>query len=213
MKSNAVSDATLAVRRFRERQRQRGLVKKDVWIRPEHGALLNQIEQDLRTPQGVASSSHPSWTLESIRHALCASPMAQNSLLTVTVIEGAEPSLRLGVNIPTDDPDSYIDVLLAVGGDQILVETLLWPASAVKDLSQFNESVLRTHKFIPLASFSIIDVAGEPYYTIYGALDARSSLSSLLFEIQAVADASQCALALYAEHLHEDYLEAKDGQQ
>lgn len=211
MKSNAVSDATIAVRRFRERQRERGLVKKDVWIRPEHAAMLSQIEHDLRTPQGVSQSSHPAWTLEGIYKALSASPMAKSSLLTVTLIEGAEPSLRLGVNIPGTDKDPYIDVLLAVGGDQVLVETLLWPASAVNDVQSFNESVLRTHKFIPLASFSIIDVAGHPYYTIYGALDARSSLSSLLFEIQAVADASQCALALYSEHLTDEYLEANNG--
>lgn len=207
MKNRELSDTASAVRRFRERQRERGLVKKDVWIRPEHAARLTQIEHDLRTPEGVSNSDRPAWTLETLATALSTSPPGVAGLLTVAQIQGAEPSLRVSVSVPTlGNENEYIDVLLAIGGEQILVETLLWPASAIRDVAEFNDCVLRTHKFIPLATFSIIDIADEPYYTIFGSLYARSLLSSVLFEIQAVADASQSAYMLYGEYLTSAYL-------
>ena len=197
------SDAASAVRRFRERQRALGLVKKDVWIRPEHAATLAGIEQQLRQPSGSAQvgiEAQP-WTVPSVQAALLETPLAAAGLLGVSRIEGVEPTLRLSVLLPSSPA---VDVLLAIGGDQILVEAFLWPVSAILDPAAFNECVLRTHKFLPLSNFSITDVAGQPVYTIFGALDVRSTLSSLVFEIQSVAEA-----VLSADTLYGDYLDKK----
>ena len=160
------SDAASAVRRFRERQRALGLVKKDVWIRPEHAATLTGIEQQLRLPHGGAAiglDTSP-WTVPSIQAALQESPLAAAGLLEVSRIEGVEPTLRLSVLLPSSPA---VDVLLAIGGDQILVESFLWPVSALLDPPAFNECVLRTHKFLPLSNFSITDVPGQPVSTIF----------------------------------------------
>ena len=69
--------STPHVRAFRERMREQGLVKKDVWIRPEHAAELAAIEKAMREASRDAAQSGPSgdgkgpaWTLPTIRHAL-----------------------------------------------------------------------------------------------------------------------------------------------
>lgn len=193
------SEATVAVRRFRERLRALGLVKKDVWILPEHAPRLASLEQQLRRPDLSEEESQTlAWTIATIEQSLVQSPLATAGLLSVSRIEGVEPSLHLSVHLPGS---TAVEVLLAIGGEQILVESFLWPMSAVADPAAFNECVLRTHKFLPLSTFSITDVNDVPMYTIFGALDVRSSLSSLLFEIQSVAEAVVLSEALYGDYL------------
>jgi uncharacterized protein YjfI (DUF2170 family) len=196
------SGATAAVRRFRDRLRDRGLVKKDVWIRPEYADRLSALEREMREPAGslAAPETPAAWSVAGLQAALVACPLVAAGLLTVSRIEGAEPTLRLGVKIPGE---AEVDVLLAVAGEQIMVETFLWPAASVVDVASFNECVLRTHKYLPLATFSITDIAGQPSYTLFGDLDARSSLSSVMFELQSLAEASLSARALYCDYLSE----------
>lgn len=198
--ASAPSESTAAVRRFRERLRALGLVKKDIWIMPEHAARLASLEQQLRRPgtSDLEDVSVPAWTVPAIEQSLAQSPLATAGLLTVSRIEGVEPSLRLSVQFPGSPA---VEVLLALGGEQILVESFLWPMSAITDPAAFNECVLRTHKFLPLSTFSITDVGDVPTYTIFGALDVRSTLSSLMFEIQSVAEAVLSAEALYGDYL------------
>ena len=194
-----MSDSAAAVRRFRDRLRSVGLVKKDVWILPEHAQRLAEVEQILRQQDATAPlfSSTP-WTVETLHESLGESIYARSGLLHVSKIEGAEPSLRISMNLPGLGQQ---DVFLAVGGEQILVEVFLWPVTRVRDQAEFNECILRTHKFIPLSTFSITDVAGIPMYTMFGSLDVRSSLESVIFEIQSLADAVMSLDALYADYL------------
>ena len=44
----AIKASTLHVRNYRERMREQGLVKKDVWIRPEYAEELAAIEKSMR---------------------------------------------------------------------------------------------------------------------------------------------------------------------
>lgn len=194
MKSNDHNPSSVAanVRRFRERQRERGLVKREVWIRPEYVAALAAIEKTMREPGqslGVTEAVSPAlaagepWTLHTLEQALLASPLVTDGKLDVERLEGAEPSLRLSLREYGD-----LKLLLALSGEQILVDAYLWPVSAVKDPAAFNVFILQTHKCLPLSSFSVTEVAGVPSYTLFGSLDTASSLSSVLLEIQSVAD-------------------------
>jgi len=197
--------STLHVRNFRTRMREQGLVKKDVWIRPEYARELQQIEQRLREPDtGAAPQAMHAWTLEGIRHALLQSSAVALGLLQLELIEGAEPSLHLVMREYGD-----LSVFLAVGGELIVVEAYLWPASLVADADAFNAHVLRTRKLLPLSGISLQDVAGEPGYTMFGALDAHSSLSSLMFEIETLADNVLTAAEAYAGFLKPE--EARDA--
>lgn len=185
------SSVTLNVRKFRERQRERGLIKRELWVRPEYTEALSLLEKGMREPgfrpesAGVPLSipaSEP-WSLASLEQALLASPLVVEGKVGVEHLEGAEPSLRLTLH-----EHGGLAVLLALSGDQILVEAYLWPVSDVRDPAAFNAFALQIHKYLPLSSFSLTDVAGVPSYTLFGALDAFSPLSSVLMEIQSLTD-------------------------
>jgi len=188
---SSIRPSTVHVRQFRDRMRQRGLVKKDVWIRPEYAAELSAIEKSLResdresmpasSPGGLPASA--GWSIQTIQQALAQSSAVRQGRVSVDLVEGVEPSLHLSMLEFGD-----LSVFIAVGGEQIIVEAYLWPVDHVADPDAFNAHVLRTHKLIPLSTISLQDVGGVPSYTMFGALDTHSSLPSLMFEIETLAE-------------------------
>lgn len=195
--------STLHVRNFRERMRGQGLVKKDVWIRPEHAQELAAIERAMRDPDRHLElpalpllESGAGWTIEAIHHAIGQTSDARDGRITLDLIEGAEPSLHLQMHEFGD-----LSIFVAVGGEQIIVEAFLWPVAQVLEPEVFNVHVLRTHKLLPLSMIALQDVGGVTGYTMLGELDARSSLANLMFEIETLADNVLNATDAYAAHL------------
>ena len=177
-------------REYRERMRQLGLVKKDVWIRPEHAAVLAAMEKRLREAPGDAIGAPddslpapPRWTIHALRQALIESPEVKEGAIEVEWMEGAEPTLHLVMREHGDLP-----VFIAVGGEQVIAEALLWPVARVVDPIAFNAHILRTHKLLPLSTIAIEPVGDAPWYTMYGALDTRSTLATICFEIETLAE-------------------------
>lgn len=76
-----------------------------------------------------------------------------------------------------------IDAWLAISGDQILIESLLFSIDEVKDTAALNEEVLRTHMLFPLTTIGISNVAGGQYYVAFGALSSQSKQESIVIEI------------------------------
>lgn len=190
-------------RRHRERLRELGLVKKELWILPEFGDELLVIERRMRQPRGQApiqkerAMSEPKvWTTRALHEALSATEPFQNGTITAELLEGAEPSLHLVMHEYGDLP-----LFLAVVGEQIVVEALLWPVSQVADAAAFNEEVLRTHKLFPLSTIGIEQMGSESAYIMFGALDAKSSLSNVVFEVDTLADNVIKATEAYEPHL------------
>ncbi|SFL14351.1 biofilm formation regulator BacA [Lysobacter sp. cf310] len=183
-------------RLHRERLRQKGLVKKEVWILPEFGDELMAVEKRMRQPRGAMgpSSARPdkesgmseskTWTATALYEALSATEEFRNGESQIELIDGAEPGLHVTMSEYGDLP-----LFMAVVGEQIVVEALLWPVSQVRDSAAFNDEVLRTHKMFPLSTVGIETLAdGERVYIMFGALSAGSSLSNVLFEIETLAD-------------------------
>ncbi|MFC4698870.1 DUF2170 family protein [Glaciecola siphonariae] len=77
-----------------------------------------------------------------------------------------------------------IDAWLAISGEQILVESLLFSIDEVADAAAMNNEILRTHMLFPLTTIGISNVAGGEYYTAFGSLSAQSKKESVLIEIQ-----------------------------
>lgn len=192
-------------REYRDRMRQLGLVKKDVWIRPEHATDLAAIEKRMREAgaQGslqVESAPAPvRWTLTSLHDALLETEPFRDGSIALERIEGAEPSLHLTMRDYGDLP-----VFVAVGGEQIVVEALLWPVEHVADPVAFNAHVLQTHKILPLTTLGIERVGETAWYIMSGALDTRSGLPSVLFEIETLADNVIGAVEAYLPFLRPD---------
>ena len=201
--SRSLKASTLHVRNFRERMRGQGLVKKDVWIRPEHSEELAAIEKAMRDPdRNLELPALPAlqlgagWTIETIQHAIGETSAVRDGRITLDLIEGAESSLHLQMHEFGD-----LSVFIAVGGEQIIVEAFLWPVAQVLDPVVFNAHVLRTHKLLPLSMIALQDVGGVAGYAMLGELDTRSSLANLMFEIETLADNVLNATEAYAAYL------------
>lgn len=196
-------------REFRRRLREQGLVKKEVWIRPEHAKRLSAIEKQLRNTSvstwintgdvimGNASESMTMWTTGSLYEALLKKPLFSEGAASIELIDGVEPSLHIVMKEFGDLP-----VFLTVAGEQIIVESVLWGSDEVADVTGFNDAVLRTHKYFPLSTISLDSMAdGQDYYHMFGALSASSLLDNIIFEIEVLATNVIEATEAYGEFL------------
>jgi len=189
---------------YRRRLREQGLVKKEVWILPEHAKRLSEFEKQLRKPGEVSETTGvvtmteniKRWTTASLYDALQQAELFAEQRATIELIDGVDPALHIVMNEYGDLP-----LFLTVVGDQIIVEAVLWSASDVSDLVQFNDAVLRTHKYLPLSTISLDQVDGEDYYHMFGALSATSLLANVVFEIEVLASNVIQATEAYGEFL------------
>jgi uncharacterized protein len=179
-------------RLFRQRLRDQGLVKKEVWILPEYSARLAAMEKRMRQPlQGLASCGMEEgmnmpqlWTAQALHDAIETTELCKSGQIALELIEGADASLRVTMREYGDLP-----IYVAVIGEQIIVEALLWPVSDVQDPNAFNEQILRTHKLFPLSCIGIESLPdGQPCYTMFGALSSASTLSDVVLEIELLGD-------------------------
>jgi len=212
-------------RRHRERLREQGLIKKELWVLPEYADMLAAVEKRMRQPRGAETGTllrdgedtmsessldqtaiaaaltsrangAPLWNAQTLFAAIAGSEPVRDGAVTVELIEGAEPGLYVTMHEYGDLP-----LFMAVIGRQIVVEALLWPVSQVRDPARFNEALLRTHKLFPLSTLGIETLDGETVYIMFGALSASSSLADVLFEIETLADNVIRATEAYETHL------------
>lgn len=203
-------------REYRKRLREQGLVKKEVWILPEHAKLLGACEKQLRVRDldssvrnelqlGVSRMANGSdvgsesvvWATESLFDALSAESLFKSGQASIELIDGVEPSLVIEMKEYGDLP-----VFLTVSGEQIIVEAVLWSSEEVTDKSAFNDAILRTHKYFPLSTISLDRVGSDgDYYHMFGALSSTSTLSNVVFEIEVLASNVIQATEAYSEFL------------
>ncbi len=195
-------------RLYRQRLREQGLVKKEIWILPKYASILNGIEQQLRQSEsGVLFTEKESgmttisqtWSAETLFAALSKESLFAEGRAFIELLDGADPILHIVMQDYGELP-----LFVAVSGEQILVEGVLWEEKEVKDVAKFNEAVLRTHKLFPLSSIALeTSPEGSGYYIMYGALSATSLLENVVFEIEALADNIIKATEAYESHLKE----------
>ncbi|MBU3017215.1 YjfI family protein [Paraglaciecola agarilytica] len=94
-----------------------------------------------------------------------------------------------------------VDAWLAISGEQIIVESLLFSVNEVKDKTALNEEILKTHMIFPLTTVGISNVAGDEYYTAFGSLSSQSKPESVIIEVQTLFQNVEAFLDAYAEHL------------
>lgn len=193
-------------REYRQRLREQGLVKKEVWIRPEHGKLLSAYEKKLRQldvdndEQGapIMSKELQAWTTEGLFEALQNVDLFQSGNASLEMIDGVDQAIHVVMHEYGDLP-----LFMTVVGDQIVVESMLWSVTDVNDVAGFNEMVLRTHKLFPLSTISLDRVGRDgDYYHMFGALSATSILPNIVFEIEVLANNVIQATEAYSEFLN-----------
>lgn len=100
--------------------------------------------------------------------------------------------------------EDQIEAYLAVAGEQILVEVLLFAQQQVKDANALNDFVLRTHKMFPLSTIGINDIDGESYYVAFGSLSSQSKAESVVIEVATLFRNVEAFIELYQDHLAEN---------
>lgn len=94
-----------------------------------------------------------------------------------------------------------LDAWLAISGEQIIVESILFSVAEVKDKAALNEEILKTHQLFPLTTVGISSLAGDDYYVAFGALSAQSKESSIMIEIETLFQNVASFIDAYQEHL------------
>ncbi|XKM13512.1 YjfI family protein [Orbaceae bacterium ac157xtp] len=182
---------------YRQRLREQGLVKKEVWILPEYASKLLEVEKQLRVTQANITSEsfnkqkgndemvkNVTWTVANLYQELSKTELFKNRAVSVEVIEGIDPCLHIIMHDYGDLP-----LFLSISNQQIVVEALLWSVDMVKDTAKFNEEVLCTRKLFPLSTIAIEQAGdGSVNYIMYGALSSSSLLSSIVYEIETLTD-------------------------
>ena len=194
--------------RYRARLREKGYVKREIWIPPDYTKILKDCETALRagvmpiipkTVRETKMSEDGNWTTETLYKALGQSEPAGDGEIEVELVEGTDPGILITMTEFGDLP-----VLMSVSGSQILVDTLLWPVDEVNDPAAFNTFILKTHKLLPLSTFGIrLGPDGKDYYEMFGSLSAGSILESVIFEIETLADNAMQATAAYQSDLRD----------
>ena len=192
-------------REFRRRLREKGLIKKEIWIRPEHALKLNAIEQALREIDttlntetiNAMTETQTLWTTKTLQTELMQTELVLSQQASIELIDGIDPVLHLVMHDYGELP-----IYLTVSGEQIIVEVLLWSSSDVVNQAEFNEAILRTHKYFPLSTISLDKrTDGADYYHMFGALSSTSILSNIVFEIEVLASNVIKATEAYGEYL------------
>lgn len=137
------------------------------------------------------------WTTQELYEALAAADLFTDGRASLEILNAAEPCLHIVMHDYGDLP-----LFMTVSRQHILVEALLWPTDAVRDVEALNREVLRTHKFFSLSTVGIDTLAdGSENYIMFGSLSASSILSNIIFEIETLADN-----VIRATEAYEDFL-------
>lgn len=95
-----------------------------------------------------------------------------------------------------------LDAYLAISGQQIIVEAILFAKSQVKNPAELNEHILKTHQLFPLTSVAISRLQQDDYYCAYGAISAGTDEASLQIEVETLFNNVSGFLEAYQEYLY-----------
>lgn len=126
------------------------------------------------------------WTVNSLKEALETSGDLLPGELSCEIKPEAQGVLEVDV-----EAAGNIRLFVAVNGEQIITTTVLWPRDEQDDPAAFEAMMLRTHKnLLPLCALSIDRVGDREYYELFGAMSARSVLSSVITEFRTIANSA-----------------------
>jgi hypothetical protein len=187
---------------FRRRMGEHGLVRKDAWILPEHALVLFAVTKALQKPgtrisiqEGPTTMAQKIENAQSLRDHLAA--QFAGKPVAVTLLQGVDPVIQLVLGDHGD-----LAVTVAIAGDVIIAQALLWPESQVKDPAAFNREVMLSEKLFGLANISLDrGPDGEIHYVAYGALRAQSTPEDIAYEIEALAHSVLDIAETFRPHL------------
>lgn len=199
-KSKQTKSSAFYQQQYRQRLREQGLIKKEVWILPENSDELLEIEKVFRQPAIANKSANKSffchvkednemknrdiWKINDLYQELKQTDLVKQGFANVEMIDGIDACLHIIMHEYGDLP-----LFLSVSNQQIMVEALLWPVSLIKNPSSFNEEILCARKLFALSTIAIEKTGdGEVNYIMYGALSSSSTLNNIVYELETLSD-------------------------
>lgn len=196
-KTKETKSSAFYQQQYRERLRNQGFIKKEVWILPENTSKLLEIEKQFREPLLVNNQCFKNdiqeynemkkkeiWLITDLYKELNNSELVKQGYATVEIIDGVDACLHIIMHEYGDLP-----LFLSVSNQQIIVEALLWSTKVIKDQTKFNEEVLHSRKLFPLSTIAIENSGdGSVNYIMYGALSSSSLLSNIIYELETLSD-------------------------
>lgn len=190
----------------RERLRKAGLSRVEIWVKSDQVPLVLYIADRIR--QGAVVSVSPTsgynadnlnvkakeydsmepvsrpWTVETLKAALESSEDLLPGEFVCAVSSGADDVLEVSV-----EAVGGVRLYVAVDGEQLVTNTILWPRDAQDDPAAFESMMLRRHKdLLPLCALSIDEIEGREYYELFGSMSSRSVLASVVTEFRTIAN-------------------------
>lgn len=184
-------------REFRQRMKDFGFVKKEVWIRPENAAALQRAEQQLRKPYLFLTNLKKSegdklmnstankqvWQANTLLAALQNSQSVQEGIMSAHLIEGTDPVVVAIMHGYGDLP-----INIAISGDHIYIESFMWSRVHVTSPTELNEGILRMQKVLAGAHVSLEkNVEGEDCYVMVHVDEVDCDIEDLIEKIQDIA--------------------------
>ena len=177
-------------RAFRERMREKGLVARQVFIRPHHREILATLELALREPvlpdryralEAYSAMTQP-WTTTALHEALAEHVLREKLPFVLTLERGSDPTIAIALPEHGD-----LVIHLMASGEQLFASTPLCLGSQVKDRAAFNDACLRLNPLNPLSNIGLQHFDGEDVYVVFGELSTRSPLANIVEEIDVLA--------------------------
>jgi uncharacterized protein YjfI (DUF2170 family) len=170
--------------------RAKGLVPRQVFIRPHHREILATVELALREPvlpdlfrrlETFSAMTQP-WTTLALHEALAEHVARERLPFQLTLERGADPTIAIALPEHGD-----LIVHLMASGEQLFASTPLCLGSQVNDRAAFNDACLRLNPLNPLSNLGLQSLDGEDVYVVFGELSTRSPLANIVEEIDVLA--------------------------
>lgn len=98
--------------------------------------------------------------------------------------------------------DEGLDAYIYAGEKQVVIETALFPADAVRDTAELNQLILETHQLVPLSTIGISVIGGDKYYVAFGSLSSASKPEVVIEEIETLFANTPEFLDLFSQYLN-----------
>jgi len=180
--------------KYKDKLRERGLVKREVWVLPENQYLLKQLEFKLRNATMSFSQLKECSTMD-VNDLFSQFQVLDpsNGIYSCELVENTDV-LELRVVDREDFP-----IYTTVGDQQILMILPLLNVSEVseKDRVSLNETMLQMNTMLPLSDFAIVN----EQYVLFGALSVKSAFNEIVEEAVTLAGNVESALELFDDLL------------
>lgn len=177
------------VQKHRQKLKDQGYVKREVWIPPHFTSLLKQFELSLR--KGIV----PNRITNQEEFMVMTTSALYTSLRDYGIDTGVLDAVLIDdvIQVQVTDLEDF-PIYVTVGEAQIMALMPLINVSEIPGILQIplNQKMLEMNTLVPLSDFSIVN--GQ--YVLFGALSVNSSFDEVVEEIVMLANNVEDAFEL-----------------